>query len=50
MSPITGGDGDGTYTYACTVDGSDTVISTAENPSVSPTVDTKHVYSQTQRL
>ncbi|SHF34474.1 LPXTG-motif cell wall anchor domain-containing protein [Trichococcus flocculiformis] len=42
MSPITGGDGNGTYTYAWYVDGSDTVISTAENPSVSPTVDTKY--------
>ncbi|MFY9902933.1 MAG: SpaA isopeptide-forming pilin-related protein [Trichococcus sp.] len=40
--PITGGDGNGTYTYAWYVDGSDTVISTAENPSVSPTVDTKY--------
>lgn len=27
MSPITGGDGNGTYTYAWYVDGSDTVIS-----------------------
>ncbi|PTQ80956.1 LPXTG-motif cell wall-anchored protein [Trichococcus patagoniensis] len=42
MSPITGGDGNGTYTYAWYVDGSDTVISTAENPSVSATVDTKY--------
>lgn len=42
MSPITGGDGNGTYIYAWYVDGSDTVISTAENPSVSPTVDTKY--------
>ncbi|MGB9342314.1 SpaA isopeptide-forming pilin-related protein, partial [Trichococcus sp.] len=42
MSPITGGDGDGTYTYAWYVDGSETVISTAENPTLSPTTDTKY--------
>lgn len=40
MSQITGGDGDGTYSYKWKIAGSNTVISTSINPSVNPEIDT----------
>ena len=42
MSDITGGDGDGTYTYEWREVGDSTIISTDENPTVSPTEDTEY--------
>lgn len=39
---IFGGDGDGTYTYEWRVKGSNTIISTDRNPSVTPTEDTAY--------
>ena len=42
MSDITGGDGDGNYTYEWRIAGESNVISTDENPSVSPTEDTEY--------
>lgn len=42
MSEITGGDGDGTYTYQWRVKGEDEIISTDKNPEVSPTEDTEY--------
>ncbi len=40
MSNITGGDGDGNYSYEWRVKGNNTVISTTKNPVVKPTKDT----------
>lgn len=43
MSPVTGGDNDGTtFTYEWRKVGDDTVISNDKNPSVSPTEDTQY--------
>lgn len=42
MSDITGGDGDGNYTYHWRIAGETNVISTDENPSVNPTEDTEY--------
>ncbi|HZJ82722.1 MAG TPA: VWA domain-containing protein [Clostridia bacterium] len=42
MSPITGGDGNGNYTYEWRIDGDTTIISGDKNPTVSPTEDTKY--------
>lgn len=40
MSPITGGDGDGTYTYEWRIKGETEVLSNAKNPEVNPEEDT----------
>lgn len=42
MSEITGGDGNGTYTYLWSEVNSKTVISTEKNPKVNPDVDTQY--------
>lgn len=42
MSDITGGDGNGTYTYSWSEVNSTTVISTEKNPKVNPGVDTQY--------
>jgi uncharacterized repeat protein (TIGR01451 family) len=42
MSPITGGDGNGNYTYEWRILEDSNIISTDENPTVSPTQDTEY--------
>lgn len=42
MSPITGGDGNGTYTYEWRVVGDSDIVSTDKNPTVSPVDDTRY--------
>lgn len=42
MTPITGGDGDGTYTYEWRIVGDSNIISTDKNSTVSPEEDTEY--------